>query len=379
MLFFATNFYSQIGIGTTNPSSAAMLEVSSRTNDAGAYRGLMPPRVPNIAARDGISTGTSDAGLMVFVVDNGNGQACLQIWDGYIWKNGICFVINTLPEIRDLEILGAIQLAGTVNADYTYYDADDDPEGTHIFKWYRADDASGAGQSLITGETTSTYEIASADVGKFLAVEVTPVATTGLSPGTPVMSDYRGPITSGPVWPAIQDFEETSSAPFILPLLSATGGGYKTTGSMYIDERAYGNGSAKTAIVILGPIDVSSASNLSFKLRLAAFGGMEIADIVTISTSTDGTNFSDELIITGSDHVDNHNYIWDFNAIGTASTIWSGLNSPITVNSLDGLNGISYIEITELPNSETLTIRVTMYKNATAELWVIDNAEISGN
>lgn len=179
LLPLATSFYCQVGIGTTTPSAASMLEVSSQVNGTGVYRGLMPPRVPDVAALAAMAPGLSDTGLMVFVEDNGNGKACLLIWDGFLWKNGICFVINTPPEIRDLEVLGPIRLDGIVNADYTYYDADADPAGVHIFKWYRADDASGTGQSLITGETTDTYEIVATDVGKFLAVEVTPLALIG--------------------------------------------------------------------------------------------------------------------------------------------------------------------------------------------------------
>ena len=66
-LLTAINVYSQVGIGTTTPSPAAMLEVSS-TSDAGiTYRGLMPPRVPNEDKRDEIGATAFDIGLLVFV------------------------------------------------------------------------------------------------------------------------------------------------------------------------------------------------------------------------------------------------------------------------------------------------------------------------
>lgn len=97
LLLFVTNFYGQVGIGTTTPSEAAMLDVKS-TSDAGAtYKGLMPPRVPNVAARDGINPGVGDNGLMVYVVDIG----CLQIYNesSSIWED-----INCRQDASDLFI-----------------------------------------------------------------------------------------------------------------------------------------------------------------------------------------------------------------------------------------------------------------------------------
>lgn len=84
--FFEFNIYGQVGIGTTSPSSASMLEVSS-TSDAGTtYKGFMPPRVPNVVARSLISPSASDVGLLVFVESSG----CLQMWSGTVWINVRC-------------------------------------------------------------------------------------------------------------------------------------------------------------------------------------------------------------------------------------------------------------------------------------------------
>lgn len=86
LAFAATNFYCQVGIGTTTPSPAAMLEVSSQTNGTGSYKGFMPPRVPSIAARDAINPASADVGLMVFV----ESIECLQIWNGTGWESMHC-------------------------------------------------------------------------------------------------------------------------------------------------------------------------------------------------------------------------------------------------------------------------------------------------
>lgn len=77
--------YSQVGIGTTTPSAASMLEVSS-TSDGVSFGGFMPPRVPDVATRDQIPVTASDDGLVVYIKDSG----CLQIWNGISWENIHC-------------------------------------------------------------------------------------------------------------------------------------------------------------------------------------------------------------------------------------------------------------------------------------------------
>lgn len=79
-------FYGQVGIGTTTPSSASMLEVSSTSDYGLTYQGFMPPRVPDVAARNAIDPSASDVGLMIYVNSNG----CLQMWSGTVWINIRC-------------------------------------------------------------------------------------------------------------------------------------------------------------------------------------------------------------------------------------------------------------------------------------------------
>ena len=95
LLFFGfslvlTNVFCQVGIGTITPSRASMLEISSSSDLGATFKGIMPPRVPHIMARDAINAGYADYGLIVFVTDNGNDQGCLQIWDGENWNDIKC-------------------------------------------------------------------------------------------------------------------------------------------------------------------------------------------------------------------------------------------------------------------------------------------------
>lgn len=86
ILFSATNLVAQVGIGTTSPSNAAMLEVSSTADEGTTYKGFMPPRVADIAVRDEIPVSAADDGLVIYIRDSG----CLQIWNGISWENIHC-------------------------------------------------------------------------------------------------------------------------------------------------------------------------------------------------------------------------------------------------------------------------------------------------
>lgn len=387
LLLFSYNSFSQVGIGTTNPSPAAMLEVSSQSNGVGDYKGFMPPRVPDIAARDAISPSASDYGLLVFVENTGLATSCLQMWIGDSWVDITCYIINTPPVATDVEVLGTTSIGETVTADFAYSDADGDLAGAHTYTWYLADDAMGAGQAVAQTGPSNTFDLTATHENKYIAVEVTPVAQTGESPGNPVMSDYRGPITDGPSWPAVHNFDTTPAA-FELPLLSATNGSYSTgTGSyppnsnMFVSpDRGY-KVNNKTGTVIFGPIDVSSAASATFKLRLASFSGSsgngaDDKDTVTISISTDGgTTYKDQLIVNGEG-----NSYWGFDAAGVATIAYDGStpNSPTTFTGTT-LAGISHLEITGIPNVSNLQIKVEMLNNASNEIWVIDDAEVWGN
>ena len=98
LLFFVstaivTVSYCQVGIGTTTPSPASMLEISSTSDGGSTYKGFMPPRVPNVASRDAINAGYSDYGLTIFLLDYPNNQGCLQTWDGDSWETIHCVTL----------------------------------------------------------------------------------------------------------------------------------------------------------------------------------------------------------------------------------------------------------------------------------------------
>ena len=127
--FAIENMHGQVGIGTVNPTSSSMLEISSTSDGGNTYKGFMPPRVPNIVARNEITPNISEAGLLIFVMNNGLGQSCLQIWDGGVWNDIYCVTIPD-PEIWINEFhydnIGTdvgefIEIAGPAGTDLSLY------------------------------------------------------------------------------------------------------------------------------------------------------------------------------------------------------------------------------------------------------------------
>ena len=93
--------YCQVGIGTTTPSAASMLEVSSTSDSGVTYRGFMPPRVSTIIERDAINPTETDAGLLVFV----KSIRCLQIWNGAGWDDVKC-TSSPIPVLASWDFIG---------------------------------------------------------------------------------------------------------------------------------------------------------------------------------------------------------------------------------------------------------------------------------
>jgi len=93
---------------------------------------------------------------------------------------------NAAPVASNVSISGAnndgtANVGSTLTGNYTYSDADNDQQGTSTFRWL-------SGGTPISGATSKTYVVQSGDQGASLTFEVTPVATSGTSPGAPVTS-----------------------------------------------------------------------------------------------------------------------------------------------------------------------------------------------
>jgi hypothetical protein len=75
----------------------------------------------------------------------------------------------TYPTFASVALSGTETQGQTLTATPSTFDPGSGVgEGTHLYQWYRADDAAGTNEAAIAGETSLTYVLASADAGKFL-------------------------------------------------------------------------------------------------------------------------------------------------------------------------------------------------------------------
>ena len=76
---------------------------------------------------------------------------------------------------------GSAEVGDSLTGSYLYADAESDAEGTSTFRWLRNGVA-------ISGATASTYVLVTADSGKSITFEVTPIASAGTTTGSAVTS-----------------------------------------------------------------------------------------------------------------------------------------------------------------------------------------------
>ncbi len=173
----------QVGVGTSNPIASAALEVKS------VSQGFLPPRM-TMAQRDAIASPVD--GLIIICTDCGN-LGNLQMYFNNTW-NPLAF--NRYPMANNVTQTGNPEVNYTLTGSYQYLDVDNDPEGATIFKWYRADDASGLNETVISGATSTTYALVEDDTTKYIRFSATPGAQSGASPGSEIKAaTFIGPIT----------------------------------------------------------------------------------------------------------------------------------------------------------------------------------------
>jgi hypothetical protein len=100
---------------------------------------------------------------------------------------------NAPPTATNVAISGTLALGEVLTGSYTYNDAEGDLEGTSTFRWLRDGVA-------IPGATSTSYTVVEEDIEAALVFEVTPVAQSGATTGSPVESP---PVTVDNVAPSI--------------------------------------------------------------------------------------------------------------------------------------------------------------------------------
>jgi uncharacterized protein (TIGR02145 family) len=112
------------------------------------------------------------------------------------WVGPITIAAETAPIAKDVSFSPAPGTLITTKAKYTYEDANNDPEGASTYQWYFATNASGAGQTAISGATTLELLLTNEYAEKYIGFGITPKALTGNLTGTEVV--YYAPTASIP-------------------------------------------------------------------------------------------------------------------------------------------------------------------------------------
>lgn len=81
------------------------------------------------------------------------------------------------------------KVGDVLTAEYSYRDADNDPEGESLIQWYRVYEKSdGVSYVKIDGATERSYQLTSKDAGQRITVKVTPIASSGSLTGAEVVA-----------------------------------------------------------------------------------------------------------------------------------------------------------------------------------------------
>jgi len=157
--------------------------------DSGSYRSY------NDLAQDVATvdiTATAGQRIYIEVIAKGNGTTTLD--SNPSAEVSVLLSVNQAPVASAVSITGSTILGATLTGHYTYTDNESNAEGTSTFRWLRDDVA-------ISGATGLTHVIVLADQGHTIKFEITPVASVGTSPGTPVASSGTSiPANAAPVY-----------------------------------------------------------------------------------------------------------------------------------------------------------------------------------
>ncbi len=152
----------------------------------------------NIGSGGSINISTLSAGTHVIT-------ASVADSDGSSDSDNISVTVNSAPIASNVNITGAAEVGQTLTGNYDYSDAENDPEGTSTYRWLR-------NGSPISGATGISYTLVVADEGANIIFEVTPVAQSGVSPGSPVQSPSVGPVAPANTAPTATNVNITGTA-----------------------------------------------------------------------------------------------------------------------------------------------------------------------
>ena len=186
----AVNILGTPKVGQTLSGTYSYSDADADAEGASTFRWL----------RDGVAiSGATSASYTVTGADLGKSitfevtpKAATGVATGTAMVSGGVTIVNSAPVAAAVTVTGTPNVGQSLTGAYSYFDADGDSQGATSFRWLR-------GGIAISGTNSTSYTITLADLGKTITFEVTPVAATGASPGTPVASSGVTIVNSAPV------------------------------------------------------------------------------------------------------------------------------------------------------------------------------------
>jgi len=340
-----------IGIGTTNPNAAAVLDISS-TN-----KGMVFPRLSSTAISAPV------AGMVIFNTDIN----CLSFYDGNEWKS-LCS--NTAPVASNVTQNGTAQVNQILTCSYTYIDNEDDIEANTAFQWYRSDNSDGSLPTVISGATDISYTLTGSDIGKYIGSVVIPIAESGILVGSPVVANtFTGPVLDIP--PLASDVIQSG----IAQVAEALTGSYDYFDS---DGDIEGNSILKwyrsDSSDGSSPILISGATGINYTLTNSDIGKYIGFAIIPVAES--GTSQGDEVVVStfSGPVTDNAPVASNVTQIGTAAAGETLTGSYTYFDANNDLEGTSIFKWFRSEGSDGAS--PTLISGATSISYTLTNSDI---
>lgn len=173
-------FFSQVGINTQTPHPSSVLDIQSDT------KGLVVPRLTTAAINT--LAATASEGLIVFDKE----KKTFFGWDGSKWQNLGYEEINTVPSATNATISGNYTIGSVLTGNYTFSDAESNPDNATTFIWRSADNVSGLNAVDILSATSQVLTLTVSEQNKYIQFCVTPGSSVGASPGLQKCSSWGG-------------------------------------------------------------------------------------------------------------------------------------------------------------------------------------------
>ncbi len=108
-------------------------------------------------------------------------------------------IANTEPVASSVALAGGLDPGDYIFGDYDYSDVDGDAEGASVYRWVISSAGDFSDTAVIAGETTKSYQIQTADEGRYFFFGVRPVAQTGTQTTDYTWSAVHGPVNTNAV------------------------------------------------------------------------------------------------------------------------------------------------------------------------------------